>query len=105
VYGPLILRFSSCHNTWFPSTTCCVSFLQIRLILSANSKSSNFNSFQSCSAERVVGDNKFHVEYKFITGTRSKGRAHWMSGVRNGISISREGGRSSGWAIIHQQSL
>jgi hypothetical protein len=31
VYGPLILRFSSCHNTWFPSTTCCVSFLQIRL--------------------------------------------------------------------------
>jgi hypothetical protein len=31
VYGPLILRFSSCHNTWFPSTACCVSFLQIRL--------------------------------------------------------------------------
>jgi hypothetical protein len=24
VYGPLILRFSSCHNTWFPSITCCV---------------------------------------------------------------------------------
>jgi hypothetical protein len=31
VYVPLILRFSSCHNTWFPSTTCCVRFLRIRL--------------------------------------------------------------------------
>ncbi len=37
MYGPLILRFSYCHNTWFPSTACCVSFLQIRLILLANS--------------------------------------------------------------------
>ena len=58
------------------------------------------------SAERVLGDkSSISSTSSWSTGTRSKGKAHWMSGARSVISTSRGSGRSSSWAIIHQQSL
>ena len=53
------------------------------------------------SAERVVGDNKLTVEYKFaINGDTLKGKAQWRTGAGRRSSTSRGSGRrrtSSSW--------